>query len=100
MSDYAKFHIEHVRLGILRVLAEAPGYAANDSVLTSALNALGLTVTRDQMRTQLSWIEEQRLITTIAPTATLTVATITERGADVAKGVAVVPGVQRPSPGQ
>ncbi|QUM72196.1 ArsR family transcriptional regulator [Sphingopyxis granuli] len=97
--SYAEFHFQHVRLTILRVLAEAPGYSANDSVLTDAVNAMGLICTRDQLRTNLAWLEEQRLLTLLHPSPTLTVATISERGADVAKGRSIVAGVQRPSPG-
>lgn len=96
--NYGDFHFQHVRLTVLRLLAEAPGYATNDSVLTDAINALGLVCTRDQMRTNIAWLEEQRLVTLLRPTATLTVATITERGADVAAGRSIVAGVQRPSP--
>lgn len=97
--SYSDFHFQHVRLTILRLLAEAPGYSANDSVLTTAVNAMGLICTRDQMRTNLAWLDEQRLVTLLKPTDTLTVATITERGADVAAGRSIVAGVQRPSPG-
>ncbi|PAL25490.1 hypothetical protein [Sphingopyxis sp. GW247-27LB] len=97
--SYADFHFQHVRLTILRILAEAPGYSANDSVLTDAVNAMGLVCTRDQLRTNLAWLEEQRLLTQLHPTPTLTVATISERGVDVAKGRSVIAGVQRPSPG-
>lgn len=97
--SYAEFHFQHVRLTILRLLAEAPGYAANDSVLTDAVNAMGLVCTRDQLRTNLAWLEEQRLLTQVHATASLTVSTITERGIDVARGRSVVAGVQRPSPG-
>lgn len=97
--NYAEKHFEHVRLTILRVLAEAPGYSSNDSILTDAVNAMGLTCTRDQMRTNLAWLEEQRLVTLLKPTPTLTVATITERGTDVAAGRSIIAGVHRPSPG-
>lgn len=96
--SYSDFHDSHVRLTILRLLANAPGYAANDSVLTDAVNAMGLVVTRDQMRTALGWLAEQRLVTLLKPAVTLTVATISERGADVAAGRSIVAGVQRPSP--
>ncbi|UNU43615.1 ArsR family transcriptional regulator [Sphingopyxis sp. YF1] len=98
MMNYGDFHFQHVRLTVLRLLAEAPGYSTNDSVLTDAVNAMGLVCTRDQMRTNIAWLEEQRLVTLLRPTATLTVATITERGADVAAGRSIVAGVQRPSP--
>lgn len=97
--SYSDFTFQHIRLSVLRLLAEQPGYSANDSVLTDAVRMLGLVCTRDQMRTNLAWLDEQRLVTLLKPTDTLTVATITERGADVAAGRSIVAGVQRPSPG-
>lgn len=97
--NFAEYHFEHVRLTVLRLLSDAPGYSSNDSILKDAANAMGLVCTRDQMRSNLGWLEEQRLVTLIKPTTTLTVATITERGNDVAAGRSIVAGVQRPSPG-
>lgn len=97
--SYSDFHFQHVRLTILRLLVEAPGYSANDSVLTDAVNAMGLMCTRDQMRTNLTWLQEQQLVTLMKPAATLTVATVLERGAEVVAGRAIVDGVKRPSPG-
>ena len=95
--NYAEHHSKHVRIAILRVLDAAPGCRANSSILHSALDDLGLTCTRDQVKGELAWLAEQRLVTN-AETGALVVATITERGADVAAGRTVVPGVQRPSP--
>lgn len=97
--SFADFHFQHVRLTVLRILVEAPGYSANDSVLNQAVNALGLTCTRDQLRTNLGWLKEQRLVDLVEPAPGLLVAKVTERGADVAGGRAIVDGVQRPSPG-
>lgn len=99
MSDMKRIHDEHLRLTILRLLTEQPSYSANDSVLTMATEAMGLHCTRDQMRGHLTWLAEQRLITTFKPTPMLTVAELTERGNDVAAGRSIVAGVQRPSPG-
>ncbi len=97
--NFAEYHFEHVRLTVLRLLAEAPGYSSNDSILTDAANAMGLICTRDQMRTNLAWLEEQRLVMLLKPTSSLTVAAITERGNDVAAGRSIIAGVHRPSPG-
>jgi hypothetical protein len=99
VSNFFAFTMEHVRLTALRVLAEAPAYRANDSVLAQAIDAMGLPCTRDQLRGQLAWLEEQGLVRLDHPTPTLTVAIATERGCDVAHGRAIQPGVQRPSPG-
>lgn len=96
-TDLAKAHDGHVRLSILRLLGDLPGYCTNDSVLHQAVNAMGLICTRDQMRGHLSWLGEQRLVSTV-DAGHLTVATLTERGADVGAGRSVIDGVQRPSP--
>src|SRR3546814_8407851 len=98
MSEFADFMGEHVWLSVLRLLDGAPGYAANDSILTQGVEQLGLSCTRDQMRGHLSWLQEQRLVNLIRPAAGVTVATLTERGSDVASGRSHIPGVQRPAP--
>ncbi len=97
--NYAEINDRHVRLAILRVLAGAPEYSGNDSVLSQAVQQLGLQCTRDQMRGHLGWLEEQRAVTLVHPAPGLIVATITERGADLAAGRSIIPGVQKPSPG-
>lgn len=89
---------QHIRLSVLRLLDEQPGYQANDSVLHAAVGAMGLSCTRDQMRGHLAWLTEQRLITLADVTEGLSVATLTERGGDVAHGRSAVKGVQKPSP--
>jgi hypothetical protein len=95
--SYAEHFAKHVRIAILRVLEAAPAFRANSSILHSALDELGLTATRDQVKVELAWLAEQNLLTT-TEAANLVVATLTDRGLDVAAGRAVVPGVQRPSP--
>ena len=98
--DFFDYTMGHARLAILRALTEAVQHTVNDSVLSSLMDQLGLPVTRDQLRTQLSWLEEQGLIRLTRPTEGLVVATLRERGADVAIGRAQIDGVQRPSPGR
>lgn len=85
------------RLVILRTLEEDPGYTLNESVLQSFLEAMGHTVSRDRVRTDMEWLREQGLVT-IQEIVSVKVATITGRGADVACGRASVPGVKRPRP--
>ena len=97
-SDFSAVHDQHIRLAMLKLLDSQPQYCANDSVLHQAVNAMGLACTRDQMRGHVQWLAEQRLVTTLEPAAGLIVATLTERGGDVAHGRSIVKGVQRPSP--
>jgi hypothetical protein len=96
--SYAEHFTKHLRLSILLILTEAPGYSANDSIVHTAAENMGLPATRDRVRTELVWLEEQGLLSTRRPNETVTVACLTERGRDVAAGLATVPGVQRPSP--
>ncbi|MFN3881921.1 MAG: ArsR family transcriptional regulator [Nitrincola lacisaponensis] len=89
---------QHQRLCILRTLNDQTGYRANESFIWNVLDRYGLTCSRDALRTQLAWLAEQRLVTTELLGST-TIASITQRGQDVAKGLATNPGVKRPSAG-
>ncbi|HLD67843.1 MAG TPA: ArsR family transcriptional regulator [Pseudomonas sp.] len=97
MSKYADFLSADRRLVILRILAEMPTYRANSSVLHSVLQEWAHEPSRDQVKTELRWLEEQQLITLddVGDGAVL-LAKLTERGGDVAAGRARVDGVKRP----
>jgi len=97
--SFSDLNDAHVRLAILRLLDGAPEYSANDSVLAQSVQQLGLQCTRDQMRGHLAWLADQRAVTLVQATTFLSVATLTERGSDLAAGRSTIPGVQRPSPG-
>lgn len=96
MKPFAERLREDQRLALLRLLAEQISYKANSSVLTSAMDALGHAISRDAVKTHLHWLGEQDLVRVDEPVEGVLVATLTERGADVAAGRAVVPGVKRP----
>jgi len=89
---------EDARLVILRALEKDLGYSHNESILHSFVEIYGHACSRDKIRTNLTWLQEQGLVT-LKTVGTIYVATITQRGADVATGRAVVPGVKRPAPG-
>lgn len=95
MSKYAQTLTEDRRLVILRVLCEMPTYKANSSVIYTLLSSWGHSPSRDQVKSDLRWLEEQQLVE-VEEVATVFLATLTERGQDVAAGRAVVPGVKRP----
>lgn len=97
MSKYAEFLSHDRRLVILRILAEMPTYRANSSVLHTVLNQWGHEPSRDQVKTELRWLEEQQLISLedVGDGAVL-LAKLTERGLDVQAGRARVDGVKRP----
>lgn len=95
---YSDHFAKHLRLVLLRTLDEAPGYSANASILAEVTRSLGLPSTRDQVETALAWLAEQQLLTREELPFGVTVVTATQRGLDVARGLAIVPGVQRPNP--
>ncbi|WP_339079050.1 ArsR family transcriptional regulator [Pseudomonas sp. TMP9] len=95
MSQYAEYLRQDIRLVILRLLVEMTAYRANSSVLTMALDSYGHTLSRDQVKTELSWLAEQSALT-LEDVGPVLVATLTERGQDIAAGRARVPGIKRP----
>lgn len=99
-ANFYDYTMGHARLAILRALTESGQHTANDSVLAQLMETLGLPVTRDQLRTQLGWLEEQGLVRLARPNDSLVVVALRERGADVALGRAHVDGIQRPAPGR
>ncbi|MGX9692937.1 VpaChn25_0724 family phage protein [Achromobacter anxifer] len=94
-KTFSDFLRHDQRLVLLRLLAEMPSYRANSSVLAIALERYGHAMTRDQVKTELRWLEEQGLLS-IEDLDTVLVATLRERGQDVATGRTTVPGVKRP----
>lgn len=87
------------RLALLRLMAAAPSYAASDSLLYQALPEQGVPASLDAVRGDLAWLAEQGLAT-VDSAGEVRLATVTARGIDVANGLALVPGVARPGPGQ
>lgn len=87
----------HIRLVVLKLLSAQLMGNANDAVIYEALNALSLTCSRDQVREHLFWMGGQGLVSVLDLRMNngLVVATLTERGGDVAKGRSFVPGVER-----
>jgi hypothetical protein len=95
MSTFAEFIRHDIRLVILRLLVDMTAYRANSSVLTMALDSYGHTLSRDQVKTELHWLAEQGALT-LEDVGPVLVATLSERGQDIAAGRARVPGIKRP----
>lgn len=93
--SFEKMLTEDRRLVLLRILNDMISYKANSSVLTVAMEHFGHAISRDYVRTQLAWLSEQGLVD-IQDIGAVLVATLTNRGQEVAKGLAKVPGVSRP----
>lgn len=97
--SFNDFLREDQRLVILQVLEQDSGYSHNEQVIKRMLQALGHSMSSDAVRSQLHWLQELDLVT-LAQTGDITVAKLTERGQDVAKGHTIVPGIARPRPGE
>ena len=90
---------QDLRLTVLELLRQTDGFSLNERLLSSALSAFGHNPSADVLLGEITWLEEQGLVTT-EKAGPFTLATITRRGADVAEGRAAVPGVKRPEPGR
>ncbi|MFZ2949549.1 MAG: hypothetical protein WA003_08690 [Desulfuromonadaceae bacterium] len=99
MGNFSDVITADMRLVILRFLMESDGdYRLNSSILHKLLDMkAGYTTPRDKMITELNWLKEQGYIA-LEDAGSIFIATLTQRGLDVASGSARVPGVARPSP--
>ncbi|MCM0081792.1 ArsR family transcriptional regulator [Geomonas sp. Red32] len=97
MSNWANVISSNLRLILVRALEQSPGYELNESILHTVVTRFGHNVSRDVIKTELTWLKEQGLLT-LEEVMGYYVATLTQRGIDVANGRSTVPGVDRPSP--
>ena len=95
--SYSQHLAKDRRLVILRVLANSPGYSANEYSIEAVLEDMGHVISNDLLRGEIAWLVEQQLITT-SQVGGVTIAKITQRGLDIARGKATHPDVQRPVP--
>lgn len=95
--NYAEELREHARIGILRLLDDAPRYTSNVSMMTDLLRNYGIGFSRDQVTGEVHWLKEQGLVS-IEDLSGFLVVTATVRGLEVAQGIVTHPGVQRPRP--
>lgn len=94
---YANTVSRHRRLAILRHLEACSDYTSNASILTDVLDGVGVTSSRSQVVTDLSWLEAQGFVTTVGK-GEFVVAEATREGVEIALGRATHPEIQRPSP--
>ncbi|EWH09851.1 hypothetical protein DS2_10387 [Catenovulum agarivorans DS-2] len=89
---------EHVRLSILIALSEDAGYQLNSSMIGDILKHYHLKSSRDEVHTELAWLERNGYVKLEKLSANTWLATISQSGVDVVEGSIVVPGIKRPSP--
>lgn len=92
-GDLAKALGEQIRLAVLQLLAEMPSRVLIEQTLHTAVEAMDLPCTADQLRGHLTWLAEQSLIDCELNGRGDIKATLLERGYEVARGAAAVPGI-------
>jgi len=84
------------RLAILRILSQAPAYTANASIIQDFLLDMGMNPSRDTVRTDLAWLDEQSLVVLQGDLGVYG-AIASSRGIEVADGKVTVPGIAAPA---
>lgn len=97
MTEFADHWRKHLRITILKLMMPAQGYRSNESILHGQLPRMGFNCSRDQVRTEITWLAQQGLVS-VEETEGFLVADLTVQGIDVAEGRSTHPDVQRPSP--
>lgn len=99
MTDFVEYLAADRRLVMLRVLQNSAAYTTNEYMLLTMTERMGHVVSTDKLRTEVAWLAEQGLVK-VDKVGGVAVITLTQRGLDVSAGSAMVPGVQRPRPGE
>ncbi|KZY40674.1 hypothetical protein A3733_05350 [Pseudoalteromonas shioyasakiensis] len=89
---------EHQRISILIALKDSADYGANTSMLADVLKRYALGCSRDQLKTLLSWLEQNGYVVLEKLSENTWIARITASGIDVAEGSITAPGIKRPAP--
>ncbi|MBN8294721.1 hypothetical protein JI664_22315 [Rhodobacter sp. NTK016B] len=97
MTDYSETLRRHRRLAILRHLAACAEYTSNASILADVLRGVGVTSTRSQVVTELTWLAEQGFVHN-DDRGDFVITMATDRGVEIAAGQATHPEIQRPRP--
>jgi hypothetical protein len=80
-----------MRFVMLRLVNGTPRNT-NSSVLSMQLNGAGYPNTKDQAKSEIRWLEQQGLLE-VEEVESVLIVSITERGEDVANGLAKVDGI-------
>jgi hypothetical protein len=85
------------RRDILAFLDDCAEYTSNGENILSVLNGIGMKTTRDQLIGELAWLVEQGFVV-VEESSGFSVVSATQRGVEVARGIARHPEVSRPRP--
>ena len=87
------------RRAILSLLLYDADYRLSLDMLELVLEAAGHSFTRDQLETEVAWLEEQGYVNRERPAMGLVIVALTDRGLEIARGKARAHGIRdlRPS---
>lgn len=86
------------RMIILQMLKGDNDYSLNNGILQKVLIEFGHGISLEKTDKEITWLEEQKLVTVEKLTETLTLVKLTRKGLDVAEGHERIEGVERPGP--
>ena len=95
---YSEFTNRDLRLVLLRSLSKHPAFSANEVILQSEAEAFGHSRSRDAIRTELHYLEEMGAVV-LKEAGSVLVATLALRGSEHVRGLAIIEGINQPSPG-
>lgn len=88
---------ENQRLSILHCLAEMPAMSTNHQIIQQVCANYGNVMGTDLVKTQLHWLSEQGAVNT-ENAGDYVIATLSQRGLDIEKGLVTVPGIKQATP--
>lgn len=86
------------RLIILQVLEGDNDYSQNNGILQKVLRKFGHGVSLEKTDQEIVWLEERKLVTVEKLDVDLSIVKLTRKGLDVARGLEIIDGVERPGP--
>lgn len=96
-EGYSDHYDAEVRLIILKALDDEQSKSLNDSLLMVVLKAFAIRRSRDYLRIQLAWLEENSGSIVVTKAGTALIAQLTERGADHLSRDSLIVGIKPPS---
>lgn len=98
MTSFSDLRRAARRRDILLLASESGRIGCSEELLALGLEGRGVGAARDAIAIDVAWLEEQGLVRTLSGDGQRVVI-ITQRGDDVCRGLADVPGVARPGLG-
>lgn len=96
-DGYSDHFDAEVRLIILKALDGEQGKALNDSLIMVVLQQFAVRRSRDYLRIQLAWMEENGGAIRLTKAGTSVIAHLTERGAEHLARNSLIVGIKPPS---